>query len=354
MKKQNWCIKSLELLLVAWSMQMAQVKEVILVTGGAGYIGSHVAYQLVQRGCRVIILDMFVHNQPFNHSWATVVRGDCGDRATLDTVFEKYHIDAVMHFAAFAYVGESVQDPAKYYVNNVTNTITLLNAMRAHGVKKIIFSSTCAVYGIPLQLPLVETHQRCPVNPYGNTKLSIELLLNDFAVAYGMQFVAFRYFNAAGGDAQNGLWEWHVPETHIIPLALRAAMNGKSFTVFGNDYATSDGTCIRDYLHVHDIAQAHVLALDYLKKGGASDFFNLGTGRGYSVKEILDMVETVCGKKIKRITGNRRAGDPAILVADATKARNILGWRPAFSDLQPLITAAYEAERARRACGNDF
>lgn len=331
------------------------MKETILVTGGAGYIGSHAACLLAKNGYNVLILDNFVYNQPFDHSWAQVVRGDCGDRAFLDRVFEQHHIDAVMHFAAFIAVGESVQDPAKYYLNNVVNTLTLLNAMRAHGVKKFIFSSTAATYGTPQFIPLTEQHPKAPINPYGNTKFMMECLLHDFAQAYGLTFVIFRYFNAAGGSPDEQLFESFSSGvgTHVIPVALRAAMAGKPFTIFGLDYPTTDGTCVRDYIHVDDIAQAHVLALQYLLNGGASDIFNLGTGRGYSVKEVVDMVQQVTGKQLDVRIGQRRAGDPSQLIASAQKAQNILHWVPVKSDLQTIVTCAYQAECKRLAFSAD-
>ncbi len=320
------------------------MKETVLITGGAGYIGSHTAHLMAQRGYNVIILDNFIYNQNFNYTWATVVRGDFGDKNLLEKIFSEYSISAVIHFAGFIAVGESVKNPIKYYENNVIKTFHLLSSMIEHQVKMIIFSSSAAVYGMPERLPLTEDCRKQPVNPYGNTKLIIEYLLQDFAKAYDIKFVALRYFNACGAEAQNGLGEYHIPETHIIPLAIRAALEDRPFNVFGDDYETPDKTCIRDYLHVTDLAEAHLCALRYLQKGGDSDCFNLGTGHGYSVREILDMVAYVCGKKLKFNNCARREGDPSILVADPSKAKEILKWKATHSDLEKIIKDAYQYE----------
>lgn len=318
--------------------------KTVLVTGGAGYIGSHTAWLLAQKGYRVVILDNFGHNQPFDHAWATVIRGDCGDSALLKTIFKDYAIGSVIHFAGFIAVGESMQNPLKYYENNVSKTITLVQTMRACGVDTIIFSSSAAVYGIPKLVPIQEAQPTLPINPYGQTKLMIEHVLRDCSRAYGLKFVALRYFNACGTQYDQGLGEYHEPETHLIPLALRAVINDIVFNVFGDDYPTPDGTCIRDYLHVKDLATAHVAALEYLHHGGTSDVFNLGTGSGYSVKQVLDMINAVCGKKIKFVVKTRREGDPAALVADPHKAELVLGWKAQYSDLRDIVESAYQGE----------
>lgn len=321
--------------------------ETLLIIGGAGYIGSHTCYLLAQYGYHVIILDSFVHNQPFEHTWATVIRGDYGDQQLLQRIFSSHDITAVMHFAGFASVSESVHNPALYYENNVAKTMVLLHMMHKHAVDTLIFSSSAAVYGIPDIVPITEEHAKKPVNAYGNTKLIIEYMLHDYAQAYGLRFVSLRYFNAAGAQPEYGLCEYHVPETHIIPLAIEAALSAGQFTIFGDDYPTADGTCIRDYLHVADIAQAHVCALLYLNQGGMSGCFNLGTGTGYSVREILATIQRVCGIPIKYVIKPRRAGDPAILVADAAKACNILHWDHRYSDPSVIIESAYRAMSLR-------
>ncbi|KKP96033.1 MAG: UDP-glucose 4-epimerase [candidate division TM6 bacterium GW2011_GWE2_36_25] len=326
-------------------MQKVYMKESILITGGAGYIGSHTAYLLAQKGYHVIILDDFYYKQPFNHSWATVIKGNVCDDHLLDKIFSQFSINAIMHFAGFIAVGESVQNPFKYYDNNVVNTLTLLKKAIQYKINKFIFSSSAAVYGLPDQLPLKEDHKTLPVNAYGNTKLVVEYLLSDVARAYDFKFVALRYFNACGAEFHHGLGEYHQPETHIIPLAIRAAMSGKEFKIFGNDYDTPDQTCIRDYLHVADLALAHEAALNYLKQGGLSEIFNLGTGRGYSVKEILTTVEKVCGQKLQIKICERREGDPAILIADPAKAQKYLGWNAKNSHLEKIISDAYQFER---------
>ncbi len=325
-------------------MSLRAEKQTILVTGGAGYIGSHTAFLLAQRGYRVIVLDNFMYNQPFARTWATIVRGDIGDIAILKEIFTHNKIDAVIHFAGFIAVGESVQNPLKYYENNISRTVTLLQSMREHHVQKIIFSSSAAVYGMPTKVPITEDQLTAPINPYGNTKLIVEQILRDCAQAYGLKFVALRYFNACGAQPEDGLAELHEPETHLIPLALRAVIENKPFNVFGDDYSTPDGTCIRDYLHVKDLAIAHVAALEYLCKNGASDVFNLGTGTGYSVKQVLDSIAAVCGKPVVFVIKPRRPGDPAQLVADAHKAERILGWKAHWSDLQTIISSAYKSE----------
>ena len=320
------------------------MKESILVTGGAGYIGSHTAHLLAHKGYNVIILDNLNYQQPSNFEWAHFIKGDVGDEKLLESIFSQFNIQAVIHFAGFIAVGESVKNPAKYYDNNVTNTLTLLKMMVKYHVRHIIFSSSAAVYGIPEKLPLREVDPKVPVNAYGNTKLIVEYMLSDFARAHDINFVALRYFNACGGDLENGLGERHDPETHIIPLALRAALYGETFNVFGNDYDTPDGTCIRDYLHVKDLASAHLAALYYLEKGESSNFFNLGTGYGYSVKEVLSMIEKIIGKSLKINICVRREGDPARLVADSNKAQKTLQWKPVYSDLRRIITDAYNFE----------
>jgi len=315
-------------------------KKTILIPGGAGYIGSHTGYLLSQLGYKIIAIDKYVHGQNFCPEWATIIRGDFADPEILKTIFTKYSIDAVMHFAAFIEVGESVKKPRDFYENNVTKVLKLLDTMLEYDVKKIIFSSSCAVYSHPIRVPMDEEHPTEPVSPYGRNKLMVEYALRDYAHAYGLQFVSLRYFNASGSLFEYGLGEQHNPESHIIPLLLRAILHEKTFKLFGTDYDTPDGTCVRDYIHVADIAQAHVLAYNYLEHNNPSDFFNLGTGRGYSVKEVIEMAERVCDKHVVIKEVARRAGDAHVLVADPTKSKKILGWQAKQSDLRSIIQSA--------------
>ncbi len=325
-------------------MDTYKTKPAILITGGTGYIGSHTAWLAAQKGYTVIILDQYIQEHEFDHDWALCIKGDYADQEILSTIFTRYAIEAVMHFAAYIEVGESVKDPLKFYKNNVAKTMTLLETMLAHDVKKIIFSSSCAVYGDPQWLPLSEDHPKNPVSPYGRTKLMIEMMLEDLHRAHGLQFVSLRYFNASGAMAEYNLGERHTPETHIIPLLLRAAKSKKPFYIFGSDYPTNDGTCIRDYLHVRDLASAHLCALDHLNKGGISDYFNLGTGHGISVKKMVEAVERICGEHINIIMAERRPGDPPILVADPSHVHTILQWKPQYSDLDYILKTAYAFE----------
>lgn len=319
------------------------MSKTIFIPGGAGYIGSHTAYLLAQQKYNVIVLDNFAHNQIFDHPWATLVKGDLSDKKIIDEIFSTNQIDAVMHFAACIEVGESVKNPQRFYQNNVVNTINLLDSMVRHDVNKIIFSSSCAVYGEPIAIPMNENHPKAPISPYGKNKLSVEFALEDYSNAYGLSHVSLRYFNAAGALPSEGLAEQHDPETHIIPLMLSAINKDKTFKVFGTDYCTPDGSCIRDYIHVLDIANAHLLAYKYLEDGGASDAFNLGSGKGFSVKEMIAAAEKVCGKKMNVLEEDRRPGDPAILLADYSKAKEALGWEPAHSDLNKILSSALES-----------
>jgi UDP-glucose 4-epimerase len=323
----------------------------ILVTGGAGYIGTHAVQALEDKGFQVIILDNLVygHQEPVEtHLQAKIVVGDISDRESLGKLFSTTKIDAVMHFAAYAYVGESVSDPAKYYQNNVVGTIALLDTMRQHGIKNFIFSSTCATYGNPQQIPIDENHPQHPINPYGAGKFMVERVLQDYDTAYGMKSVIFRYFNAAGADPDGRFGEDHNPETHLIPLILQAAAGKRAaISVFGTDYDTPDGTCIRDYIHVTDLAQAHVLGLEYLLEHQASQIFNLGNGNGFSVNEVIDMAKTVTGREITVEKCPRRAGDPAILIGASAKAREMLGWEPEYADLKAIVTHAWNWHQHR-------
>lgn len=314
--------------------------QTILVIGGAGYIGSHTAYLLAQNNYNVIILDSFVHKQYFNPSWANITRGNFGDAEFLKKIFSEYTIDAVMHFAACIEVGQSVKDPLSFYKNNVSNTVQLLEVMLEHNVKQIVFSSSCAVYGTPTYLPLTEDHPKSPISPYGKTKAMVETIFEDAASAYDLKYVNLRYFNAAGALPEEQLGEQHKPETHLIPLLLEAALNHKPFSIFGSDYNTKDGTAVRDYLHVLDIAHAHLQALKHIHNNNPSDSFNLGTGTGVSVKEMVEMVQRVCHTSIKTEWHKRRAGDPPVLVADPSKAQSILQWQPRYSDLEFIIKSA--------------
>ena len=313
----------------------------ILITGGGGYIGSHVGFYLYQKGYDVLILDNFSTTAPINFDWAKIIRGDCSDCYVLDSIFENYKIDAVMHFAAFSVVSDSMSNPAAYYENNVAKTISLLNSMKKHGVSKLIFSSTAAVYGIPEHLPITENHPKNPVSVYGRTKLMMENIIQDYSDIYDLRFVALRYFNAAGAVPEFGLGERHNPETHIIPIVLDSAKTGKPFNVFGINYETKDGTCVRDYLHVIDIADAHWRAYLHLKDDKPSDIFNLGTSSGLTVKEIINSAEKITGVKINTLEKSPRWGDPSTLIADASKAKNILGWEPKFSDIDFIIKSAF-------------
>ena len=325
-------------------------KPTILVTGGAGYIGSHAVLALSQAGYSVVVLD----NLDYGHKELIVsipnvelIIGNTIDRALLDILFNNHQIAAVMHFSAYAYVGESVTAPAKYYRNNVVGTLSLLEAMVAAGIDKFVFSSTCATYGHPQAIPITEDHPQAPINPYGSTKLMVERILQDFEV-YGLNSVCFRYFNAAGANPEGLLGEDHNPETHLIPLTLFAAM-GKipAISVFGTDYDTPDGTCIRDYIHVNDLASAHILGLEYLLAGGKSDRFNLGNGNGFSVQQVIDTARRVTGKEIKVIESARRPGDPAVLVGSGEKAKKVLNWDPQFADLSKIITDAWHWHQKR-------
>lgn len=322
----------------------------VLVTGGAGYIGAHSVRQLQRAGYETLIVDNLIYGHREFLEKSEYLIGDLQDRAFVESVFARYAISAVMHFAAFAYVGESVSEPAKYYRNNVVATLNLLDAMRAHRVRYFIFSSTCATYGEPEQIPIPETHPQNPVNPYGRSKLMIEHILRDYDHAYGIKSVSLRYFNAAGADPEGDIGEDHTPETHLIPLLLDVALGRRPFiTIYGDDYPTPDGTCIRDYIHVSDLADAHVLGLKYLEAGGQSDAFNLGNGQGFSVKEVHRAAERITGKPIRAVIGPRRPGDPARLVGSAEKAQRILGWHPKFADLDTIIRTAWQWHQVRFA-----
>jgi len=316
----------------------------IIVFGGAGYIGSHAVLALQEAGYSPIIYDNFSNG---NRSIATklavpLVEGEISDNKLLAQTFSKFNPIAVMHFAAFAYVGESVEDPSKYYHNNVNTTLVLLDELRKAKINNFIFSSTCATYGVPDRFPIDEQTTQNPVNPYGRTKLMVEQILSDFDKAYNFKSVIFRYFNAAGAHPSGAIGELHNPETHLIPLTFCAATGGQPLKVFGNDYDTADGTCIRDYIHVSDIAKAHVLGLEYLLKNQTSDVFNIGTGTGTSVLEIIKSVEKISGKKVDFIMNPRRAGDPAKLVADSQKIKKVLGWNPKHSQLGTIIKTAWD------------
>ena len=330
---------------------MTQENTTILVTGGAGYIGSHTVYALKKSGYKVIVLDNLVYgHRDLVESVLKVelIEGDTSDRQLLDELFSSRDITAVMHFSAYAYVGESVKDPAKYYRNNVIGTLVLLEAMLAASVKQFVFSSTCATYGVPKTVPIPEDHPQNPINPYGESKLMVEKILSDFNNAYDLRSVRFRYFNAAGADPSGLLGEDHNPETHLIPLVLQTALGKReSISIFGTDYPTSDGTCVRDYIHVNDLADAHVLGLEYLLKGGDSAVFNLGNGNGFSVKEVIQAAEQVTGKNIKAIECDRRPGDPPALIGTSGRARQILGWEPKYSNIQDIIAHAWNWHQKR-------
>ncbi len=320
----------------------------ILVTGGAGYIGSHAVLALTEAGHRVVVVDNLVYgHRAAVPDAATFVEGDIGDRGLVARVFAEHPVDVVMHFSAYAYVGESVTDPAKYYGNNVAATLSLLDSMIAANVKRFVFSSTCATFGVPARIPIPEDIPQNPINPYGTTKLMVERILKDYDAAYGLKSVVFRYFNAAGCDPEGRIGEDHDPETHLIPLVLRAALGQRdSISVFGTDYDTPDGTCIRDYIHVCDLADAHILGMEHLLKGNGSGDFNLGNGRGTSVREIIDAARAVTGREIRVVEGPRRAGDPPMLVGSSEKARQTLGWNPKYADIETIVRHAWTWQSA--------
>ncbi|MCB1119937.1 MAG: UDP-glucose 4-epimerase GalE [Verrucomicrobiae bacterium] len=314
----------------------------ILVVGGAGYIGSHCVKQIVQAGHEPVVLDNLV----FGHRKAVSAEipfynGDLGDESFVRSVLRDESIDIVMHFAAFAYVGESVTDPLKYYLNNVAATLHLLNAMRLEGVNKFVFSSTCATFGDVKNPPIDESFPQIPINPYGQTKLDIETALKALAHAEDFRFAVFRYFNAAGAAADGSIGEDHDPETHLIPLAIEAAMGKRVLKVFGTDYPTPDGTCLRDYVHVDDLSRAHIAAFPLLEKSGTQLFLNLGVGKPYSVKEVINAVEAVSGNKVPVEYVPRRAGDPPALYADSSKAKDTLNWEIQFTDLKDIVATAW-------------
>ena len=314
----------------------------ILIVGGAGYIGSHVNKVLNERGYETIILDNLSYGHEESVKWGTLCKCDLANINEVDDIFTKYDINAVMHFSSFIDVGESVRNPEKYYNNNVVNTMNLLNVMLKHDVKKFIFSSTCATYGIPQKIPLTENHPQNPINPYGWTKLMVERILKDYDTAYGLKSVILRYFNASGADESGIIGEWHNPETHLIPLILDAAMGKREdIKIFGTDYDTPDGTCIRDYIHVTDLADAHILSLEYLNKNNQSNQFNLGNGQGFSVREVIESVKRVTGRNFNVTQTQRRDGDPAILIGSSKKAKDTLGWDPQYVNIDKIIETAW-------------
>lgn len=319
---------------------------VILITGGAGYIGSHANKELTKRGYSTMVIDNFHYGHEEFLKWGKSVKGDLADTTLLRQIFRDHPIRAVMHFAAYAYVGESVKEPQKYYLNNVRNTLNLLEIMFENDVRNFIFSSTCAVYGEPGKVPITEDMEFRPVSPYGETKAVVEGVLKDYSAAYGLKYVSLRYFNAAGADPDCEVGEWHEPETHLIPLVLDTALGRREqIEIFGTDYDTPDGTCVRDYVHVSDLAAAHVLALEHLMSGGASDVFNLGSGTGASVKEVIDKARAITGAEIKAVESERRPGDPPALVASNDKITRKLGWKPGGSDISHIIETAWDWHR---------
>ncbi len=318
----------------------------MLVTGGAGYIGSHAAKALARAGHRVVVYDNLVAGHREAVKYGEFVLGDILDTAALQSAIAAHGVDAVMHFAAFLDVGESVRDPVKYYRTNVGGVVNVLNAMAANGVRTLVFSSTCATYGEPTETPITEAHPQRPINSYGETKLAAERAFPHYERAYGMRWIALRYFNAAGADPDGELGEDHAPEIHIIPRALDAANGGEGLKVFGDDYPTPDGTCLRDYIHVSDLADAHVRALDTLAGGGPSDVYNLATGTPQSVRDIIASAERVTGKTVPWTLAPRRAGDPAVLYASGEKARRGLGWTPKFTAIDDIVGTAWRWRRA--------
>ena len=317
----------------------------MLVTGGAGYIGSHAAKALQRAGFRVVVFDNLVAGHRAAVQYGELVEGDISDTAAVREALQRHQVFAVMHFAAFLDVGESVREPAKYYRNNVGGALSVLEAMAAASVKHFVFSSTCATYGEPIATPIAETHPQHPINSYGESKLAVERALPHFATAHGLRSAALRYFNASGADPDGEIGEDHAPEIHLIPRAIEAATGGRGLQVFGDDYPTPDGTCLRDYIHVTDLADAHVKALESIAAGGASDAYNLGTGQPHSVREVIDTVARVIGRPVPWTLAPRRAGDPAVLYAAAGKARTALGWTPKLGDLETIVRTAWDWHR---------
>jgi UDP-arabinose 4-epimerase len=312
----------------------------VLIVGGAGYIGSQTAKTVAAAGMDPVVFDNLVYGHEWAVKWGPLVRGDLADRALLVDVMKRHRVDAVIHFAAYAYVGESVTNPRKYFGNNVVGTLNLLDAMLDAGVRDVVFSSTCATYGEPRKVPIGEDHPQNPVNPYGETKLAVEKMLHWYGQAYGLRYAALRYFNAAGADPDGEVGEVHDPETHLIPLAIEAAVGAGELQIFGTDYPTPDGTAIRDYIHVADLADAHVRALAKLREGSAALRLNLGTGVGHSVRAVLASVAKVTGRAVRSREVGRRAGDPPALVADARLAGEVLGWKPRYVDLDTVVEHA--------------
>lgn len=320
----------------------------VLVTGGAGYVGSHMVKMLRRAGAEVVVFDNLSSGPRAAVTGSTFVPGDVTDRAAVAALFERFRIDAVMHFAALIQVGESVREPASYYRTNFVGTLNVLDAMRAAGVRHFIFSSSAAIFGEPKYTPIDEVHPAAPINPYGFSKLAVERALADYDRAYGIRSVSLRYFNAAGADPEGELGECHEPETHLSPLVLQAASGRRpSVTIYGTDYPTADGTCIRDYVHVNDLCQAHLKALEFLMRGDRSAAYNLGNGLGFSVRQIIDAAERVTGRPIAVEIGPRRAGDPAVLVADSKRAIAELGWRPEYQELETILRHAWAWEQRR-------
>ncbi len=318
----------------------------VLVVGGAGYIGSHMVKMLDKAGHAVTTLDNLSNGYRDAVKYGEFVEGDIADEALLNQLFSDTGFDGVMHFASYIQVGESVEKPSMYYRNNVSNTQTLLDAMVEHGIKNFIFSSTAATFGEPEYTPIDEKHPQKPINPYGHSKLMVEQILADFDHAYGLKSVSLRYFNAAGADPEGELGERHVPETHLIPLVLQAASGRRqNITIFGEDYDTPDGTCIRDYIHINDLCSAHLLGLEHLVAGGDSRAYNMGNGQGYSIKEVIDVAKKVSGNDFDVLTGPRRDGDPARLVADSTLLQAELDWKPEYTELEMIIQHAWEWEK---------
>lgn len=322
----------------------------ILVTGGAGYIGSHCALRLVEMGKDIVIFDSLelghmetvdtLRRVAGDRSAVEFVKGDLKDPGDIRSVFRNHRIDSVVHFAAYSQVAESMKDPERYYVNNVCGTINLLGAMKDAGVERIVFSSTAATYGEPRYVPIDEAHPQSPINPYGNSKLMVERIMDDYSRAYGLRSVRLRYFNVVGADGENRVGERHDPESHLVPNVLKSVLSpGGVFSMYGTDYDTRDGTCVRDYIDVRDLIEAHILALDYLDAGGATDYFNLGTNDGSTVREVFSECEAVVGSKIDVRECDRRPGDPAVLIADNSKARSVLGWEPKHTLRQSVETA---------------